>query len=165
MLGCTIAMSIIGAIIALTGHFAGRGFGAYSRIFTGLMMIGFGLFALNLVPADKLRGPDYSRFGAGVGVLGAIMFGLALGAASMTCSVTCCSPALPIALGISALMPKGAGSVLMMMVFALGYSAPLAAVVLGVAYGKWTLCQSRMLPWIRRVAGAVMIALGFASLV
>jgi cytochrome c biogenesis protein CcdA len=164
MAGTTVAMSCIGAIIVWSGYFASGSFGVYSRLLTGCLMIVFGLFALNLLPIERLKAPDFDRFRNRAGVVGAVVFGFALGAVSMTCSFTCCSPALPIALGVAALMPAGFGAVLMMMVFALGYSVPLAVVVLGVSYGRWTLCQSRILPWIRRLAGAVMLTLGFMSL-
>ena len=89
------------------------------------------------------------------------MFGLTLGGASMTCSLTCVSPALPVALGVATLLPSGPGSIVVMLAFGLGYSVPLTAVLIGAGYGTWTLCQSRFIPWVRRAAGATMFGLGF----
>ena len=52
-----------------------------------------------------------------------------------------------------------------MAVLVLGYSMPLAAVLAGVSYGKWTLRRSRLGPWVRRTAGGAMAILGVYFLI
>jgi cytochrome c biogenesis protein CcdA len=48
-----------------------------------------------------------------------------------------------------------------MAVFAVGFSIPLVAVLLGASLGKWTLGTSRVMPVVKTVSGLVMLAVGF----
>jgi cytochrome c biogenesis protein CcdA len=159
--GTVLLLSLTGALIGVPGQFLVSRFGFFGRLFTGGLLVLFGLFSLGLLPLGWVPSVDYRRFSRPAGWGGAVVFGFALSAASMTCSLTCCSPALPMVLGVASLAPRGMTSLGLTAVFGLGYSVPLALALLGISYGTWTLCRSRLIPWIRRIAGVVMLALGF----
>lgn len=163
MLGTILALAAVGAVIGYAGQVAGESFGRYSKVLTGLVLVFFGLMALGLVPFNKLRLPKFDQAARKYpqGMFGTIIFGFALGGASITCSISCCSPALPIVLGVASLQGQVAKSALLMGIFAVGYSIPLAAILLGASLGKWALRASKAMPVIKVIAGVLLLALGF----
>lgn len=163
MLGTILAMVVVGAIIGYAGQVAGESFGRYGKVMAGLVSVFFGLMALNLIPLDKLKLPTFNQITRKYpqGILGTIIFGFALGGASISCSVSCCAPAFVIVLGVASLQGEWVKSALMMGIYAVGYSIPLAAVLLGVSFGKWALGASKAMPAVRGIAGVLLLAVGF----
>ena len=160
VLGSILILAVIGAATGLLGQFLGASFGRYSKLVTGLVLVLFGLISLGLFPV-KLPSLD-RRTNVNVrGILGPVILGSVLGASAAACTITCCSPALLLMLGMVGLngeVAKGAG---LMAVFGLGYSLPMAALMLGASLGSWTLRASRAMPVIRMVAGVAMLGVGF----
>ena len=163
MLGTILALVVIGAVIGYAGQVAGESLGHYGKVLTGLVSVFFGLMALNLIPLDKLKLPTFNRITRKYpqGILGTIIFGFALGGASISCGVSCCAPAFVIVLGVASLQGEWAKSALLMGIYAVGYSIPLAAVLLGVGFGKWALRASKAMPAVRGIAGALLLIVGF----
>jgi len=163
MLGTILALAVIGAVIGYAGQIVGENFGRYSKLLAGLVMVFFGLMALNLIPLKKLRLPGFDRINRKYprGIFGAIILGFALGGVSITCTLTCCSPALPIVLGVVSIQGQFVKSVLLMVIFGIGYSLPLAAILLGVSFGRWALRASKAMSVIKVIAGVLMLGVGF----
>lgn len=163
MLGIILALAVIGSVIGYAGQVAGESFGRYSKVLAGLVLVFFGLIALNLIPLNKLKLPKFNQTGRKYpqGIFGAIVFGFALGGASITCNISGCSPTLAIVLGVASLQGQVAKSALLMGIFAVGYSMPLTAILLGVSFGKWALRASKAMPVIKVIAGVLLLVLGF----
>ena len=161
MLGVTLALAAIGALIGYAGQVFTESFGRYGRALAGMVAMFFGLMALNLVPLIRLPRYDRPTRKYPQGTLAAIIFGFALGGVSLTSSISCCSPALLIVLGVISLQGAGAKSALLMGMFAVGYSLPLVAILLGISYGKWALRTSKAMPVIRVIAGILLLVVGF----
>jgi cytochrome c biogenesis protein CcdA len=97
------------------------------------MMVLFGLIAVGLL---QLRLPKLNLGGRGEGrgVGGALVYGLALGGGTTACALGC-NPLLPMAMGAAVLKGATIMSAAMLAVFALGYSLPLAAGLVGIGFG------------------------------
>ena len=161
MLGTVLAMAAIGAGIGYAGQVAGESFGRYSKALMGLVLVFFGLVALGLVPLNKLPRFAQKKRKYPEGVFGAIILGFALGGASISCSISCGTPALFVILGVASLQGQVAKSALLLGTYALGYSLPLAAVLLGLGFGKWALRASKALPVIKVAGGILLVGVGF----
>ncbi len=165
MLGTILALAAVGAVIGYAGQVAGESFGRYSRLLTGLVLVFFGLMALGLVPLNKLPKFSHAKRKYPEGMFGAIILGFTLGGASITCSISCYSPALAVVLGVASLQGQVAKSTLLVGTYAAGYSMPLAAILLGVSFGKWTLRASKAMPVIKVTAGILLLLAGFYFLI
>ncbi|MBU2527917.1 hypothetical protein KKF70_00820 [bacterium] len=162
MAGTVLSLTVIGAVIGFAGQMAGTGLGRYSRVLTGLLLVFFGLMALDLAP---LKIPELDRKALlarlSRGMLGTVLFGFVLGGASITCSLSCASPALIVLLGVAGIQGQWLKSALLLGVFGAGYSLPLAAILLGVSYGRWSLRTSKIIPFIKISAGVLLLGIGF----
>lgn len=165
MSGIILASVAIGTVIGYAGQVAGESFGSYSKILAGLVSVFFGLMVLNLVPLDKLPKFNQINMKYPKGISGTIIFGFALGGASITCNISCCGPAFAIVLGFASLQGQVAKSALLMGIYAIGFSIPLTAILLGVSFGKWTLRASSVIPVIRIMAGVILLVAGFNFLI
>lgn len=160
LLGTTIALASLGLVVSFFGRFAAANLGRYGQMFAGIAAVFFGLVTLDLLPfrlpsftiADKQR-----RSGWG----GAVVFGLAVGAASISCTLVCCGPLLPVVLGAAAARGQLGWGALILTMFAIGYSLPLAAIMLGVGLGRLTSLFQKAVKPIRVVAGIILIGVGF----
>jgi len=162
MVGTILALVVIGGVIGYAGQIFGKSLGLYSKAFAGFVSIFFGLVVLKLLPLNKLKLPNFNIASKLLprGVFGAVIFGFALGGASIGCSLSCCGPGLAVVLGASSLQGSWAKGALLMGVFGIGYSIPLSAALLGVSFGKWGLRASKVMPFIRIVGGAALIVVG-----
>jgi cytochrome c biogenesis protein CcdA len=164
MVGTIVSLAAIGAVTGLVGRAAGASLGRYWRVIAGLVMVLFGLASLGVL---KLRAPkvDPGSWGLGSGPAGAIVFGLAVGGATTACSL-CCNPLLPLAVGAAVLKGASLMGGLMLAVFALGYSLPLAAGLVGIGFGTARLAGAaeRVMPVVSAVVGVLLITLGFFML-
>jgi len=158
-IGTIISLAVLGMLVGYFGKFAGDSFGKYGIIMAAFAAIAFGLFTLNLVPF-KLPSFDFVKKKRKSGWLGASIFGLVVGMASITVTMGCCGPLLPVVLGAAAARGQGGWGALILTAFAVGYSLPLALVMLGVGMGRVTLLMKKALKPVRMIAGVVLVAVG-----
>jgi cytochrome c biogenesis protein CcdA len=161
MLGTVIALGILGAVTGFVGKMAGASLGKYWKLVAGLIMVFFGLASLDFLP---FKLPSL-QFGAGKvnrGLAGSAVYGLAVGGGTTACSVFC-NPILPVALGYTTLQGGVAWGAAVLGMFALGYSLPLAAGLVGLGLGLSKLrgAAEKAAPVVRIVAGVLLIGVGF----
>ncbi len=161
MVGTILALTTLGAATGFVGRVAGASLGKYWRFAAGLVMVLFGLSSLGLLPLRIPQIPFGSR-AFGDGVVGSAVFGLAVGGATTACTIGC-NPLLSVGLGAAVLRGETVFGATMLGSFALGYSVPLAAGLVGIGFGLGRLggVSQRVMPVIRMAAGAVLIAVGF----
>ena len=159
MLGSTLAILILGGVAGFVGQVAQSSLGKYWKIFAGIIAIVFGLATLNLLPfkmpQKKTGAEKRSR-----GLLGAAFFGLIMGGAVSVCSLAC-NPGIFIILGVAVLQGYTVWMVGILVAFAVGFSLPLAALVLGVSFGKAAIKAKKAEAAIRICAGMLLIGVGF----
>lgn len=159
--GTILSLAVLGAVAGFVGQVAGASLGRYWRFAAGLMMVLFGLIAVGLlqlrVPKLNVAGRAESR-----GVAGALVYGLALGGGTTACAFGC-NPLLPMAMGAAVLKGATFMGAAMLGVFALGYSLPLAAGLVGIGLGVSRLgdIAKRVMPVTRVGGGALMLIVGF----
>jgi len=158
--GTVVALAAVGAAIGYLGQAAGQGIGRVGALFAGFVTIFFGLWALKLVPV-RLPKVGLPKGWRPRGLGGSALFGLAAGASSATCAVACSGPLVPIVLGLAVMRGQGLWGLLIMTAFAIGYSAPLTAMMLGVGLGRLSGLTARAAGPIRVVAGLLLVGAGF----
>ncbi len=165
MLGTTLALIVLGYVAGFVGQSAQWLLGNYWKLFAGVIAVVFGLAALGLLPLKlpQLR-PKTALSAAGQGCLGTFLVGLLLGGGVAACSLPC-NPGIFIVLGASVLQGHALWGMFLMAAFALGFSLPLAAILLGVSFGKASIKARKVESAIRIVAGLVLVGVGFYLLV
>jgi cytochrome c-type biogenesis protein len=160
-LGTILSLAVLGAVAGFVGRVAGASLGKYWRLAAGLMMVLFGLMAVGFL---KLRvpGPRIERQAEARGVAGALLYGLALGGGTTACAFGC-NPLLPMAMGAAALKGATLLGAAMLAVFAIGYSLPLTAGLVGIGFGVGRLGRiaARVMPAARIGGGIVLMGVGF----
>ncbi len=160
MLGAVIATVILGAVAGFIGQVAQNTLGTYWKIVAGIIAILVGLAALRLLPF-KLPGLKMSRDRSEPkGYLGAAVFGLVVGGGIGACSLPC-NPGILILLGVAVLEGYTFWMVLTLVAYAIGFSLPLAAIVLGVSVSARSVKARRAETVIRMIAGVLLISAGF----
>ncbi len=163
MLGTTAALAIIGAITGLVSQTLGSVLGTYWKLFAGLAMVAFGLATLNLLPFRLPKVRSTAKTGnMPTGAAKAVVYGFALGGGITTCSVGC-NPALFVVLGMATLQGRTALGAAIMAAFAVGYSLPLAAAVIGLGFGFGRLASAtqKFASAVKIMAGVLLIGVGF----
>jgi cytochrome c biogenesis protein CcdA len=165
MLGTTISLAIIGALSGFIGHVISASLGNYWRLVAGLFMVLFGLITLGLAPL-KIPSINLNKRVVSRGAMGAAVYGLIIGGASTACSIGC-NPLLGMVIGATVLKGSAVAGAAMFAVFALGYSLPLAAGLVGIGYGLGRLgnVAQRIMPAIRVCSGVLLIGVGFYLLI
>lgn len=160
MLGATLALLILGSVAGLIGQVAQSVLGQYWKIFAGIIAIVVGLGALNLLPF-KLPGKTHEAMSAPRrGLLSAIVVGLIMGGAVSVCSLGC-NPGIFIILGVAVLQGYTLWMLGVLIAYAIGFSLPLSALMLGVSFGKSALRVKQADTAFRMVAGVILIGVGF----
>ncbi len=164
MIGTTLSLAVIGALTGLVGHVGSSSFGRYWQFAAGLVIVLFGLVSLKLV---QIRVPKFN-VGPKVrsqGIIGAMIYGLVLGGATTACSVGC-NPLLPLAISAVILKSTILMGAVALTVFALGYSLPLTAGLVGISFGLGSVSRvaERAVPVIRMVGGVLLVGVGFYML-
>ena len=161
MIGTIISLAAFGAITGFIGQVAGSTLGRYWQFIAGIIIVLFGLISLNLIHFN-LPGFNLSQRALGQGIYSAMLYGLVLGGASTACSVGC-NPLLPMAMGAAVLHGTTGMGALTFAIFALGFSLPLAAGLIGISFGLGKLQHTtqRLMPVIRVCAGVLLIGVGF----
>ncbi len=161
MLGTVGAFAALGAVSGFIGQLAGASLGLYWKLFAGFISVLFGLATLRLLPFDAtrlgIRGNAWQ-----IQSSGAAVYGLAVGGGAATCSM-CCSPILPVALAVTTLQGHPLWGAAILTVFSIGYSLPMAGVLLGMGLGFRSLTSivQQISPVIQKVAGVLLILMGF----
>jgi len=133
--------------------------GKYWKLFGGLIAIFFGLAALKLLPFELPKRTSKSR-AQPKGLFGAVVFGLVVGGGVGMCSLPC-NPEIFIVLGVVILKGYSLWAMAILVAYAIGFSLPLAAIMLGVSFGKSVAKAKKAETAIRIVAGVLLIAAGF----
>lgn len=163
MLSSVLILAILGA---LTSYFGGSllsyegSVGFYAKKALGFLAILIGLTALDLTP---FRFPTIKVATNKLpsGVLGAIIVGLSVGLATAGCATACSPLQLPIVLGFAALRGQVLEGTIVLVLFALGFTLPLVAVMLGIGLGRASKWMEKMDKPLRIVSGLLLLGLGF----
>ena len=161
VLGAALALVILGGVAAGIGQVAQSTLGRYWKLFAGILAIFLGLGALSLLPfnpfgSGRKMGMDSSKSGW----LGCLAFGLVGGGAVSVCSLAC-NPGIFIILGAAMLQGFTLWIAGILIAYALGFSLPLGALMLGVSFATAAVKFKGMESVVRRVAGVVLIGVGF----
>ena len=158
--GTTLALVILGVVAGLVGQAAQVFLGRYWRLFAGAVAVLVGLGTLKLLPLpSRSTGPGEAVTPKPRGRAGAALGGLVLGGGVAACSLPC-NPGIFIVLGAAVLQGRTLWGMALMAAFAVGFSVPLAAILLGVSFGKASLKAGKADAVIRTLAGVVLIGVG-----
>lgn len=164
LFGTIIALIIFGLIAGFVGQKAQSFLGKYWKIFAGFVAITIGLIALKLLPIPKISNKRGNFFSNNKSILGPSFSGLILGGGVAASSLPC-NPGIFIVLGASILMGKIAWGILLMTMFSIGFSIPLAAVMFGISLGRFSFKAEKMENIVRSFAGILLIVGGFYLLI
>jgi cytochrome c biogenesis protein CcdA len=160
MTGTIIAIVILGAVAGFIRQASQDVMGKYWKLFAGIVAIFVGLAALKLLPFNLpqiIPSQDKSR---PKGFFGAAMFGLVVGGGIGVCSLPC-NPGILIVLGVAVLQGYTFWTIAILIAYAIGFGLPLAAIMLGVSFGKSAVKAKRAEAAIRITAGVLLIVAGF----
>lgn len=159
MLGTTIALIILGTVAGFIGQVAQDTMGKYWKVFAGLIAIFVGLAALKLLPF-KLPTKTADTNARPKGLLGAAVFGLVMGGGVSVASLAC-NPGIFIVLGVAVLQGYTLWTIAITAAYAVGFSLPLALIMLGTSFGKSAIKAKRTEITIRIIGGVLLIIAGF----
>jgi cytochrome c biogenesis protein CcdA len=162
-LGTVLSLMIIGGIAGFVGQVAQNALGRYWKVFAGIVAVLFGLATLKLLPFRLSLG-SYGKATDRSLRLGAALAGLIIGGIVAVSSLPC-NPGIFIVLGAAILQGQVIWAVLLLAMFAVGFSLPLGAVLLGVSLGKTTLVAKNADITIRYISGVILLTVGFYFLV
>ena len=161
MLGTVIALSAAGYLVGYIGQVAGSTFGLYGKLLVAIITILFGFAALDILPFSI---PSFNPVKSNLprGFVGASVMGLGVGGASITYTMACCGPMiLPVVLALSILKGQGVWGAMILGAFAIGYSLPMVAAILGIGLGKLTGIANKVAKPVRLTSGALLVGAGF----
>jgi len=160
MIGTIISLLILGSVAGLVGQVAQSVLGGYWKIFAGIVAIFIGLGAMNLLPF-KIPGSEGRLLQTRKrGLLEAAIVGFVMGGAISVCSLGC-NPGILIIMGVAVLQKYTLWMYSLLSAYAIGFSLPLAALMLGISLSRSAVRFKEADRVIRFVAGAVFIAVGF----
>lgn len=162
-LGTIISLMIIGGIAGFVGQVAQNALGQYWKIFAGIAAIFLGLAALKLLPF-KLSFGKFDKAQSKMGKYSTVLAGLILGGIVAISSLPC-NPGIFIIIGVAVLQGEIFWAILMLAMFAIGFSIPLGAILLGLSFGKAGLAAKGADAIARWIAGAILIVAGFYFLI
>jgi cytochrome c biogenesis protein CcdA len=161
LLGTVVALSAVGCLIGYAGELISASMGNYWKIGAGIIAILFGVYTLEMLPF-KIQGISSNYKSKKSGIAGAIIFGFVMGGAIYLGGL-CCNPIFFIVMGASFLKGSTLWGFAMLLFYALGYGATLAAGMLGLGLGIGKLSQwlTKFAVIIKYVGGITLIAIGF----
>jgi len=157
--GTMLSLMIIGGIAGFVGQTAQTSLGGYWKLFAGVVAIFFGLATLKLLPFDLPALNNRTTTNSSYN-LGPATAGLLMGGGVAACSIPC-NPGIFIVLGAAILQGQVIWATLLLAMFALGFSIPLGAVLLGISLGKTALLSKNADTAIRWVSGCILMVAGF----
>jgi cytochrome c biogenesis protein CcdA len=158
-LGIVLSLMIIGGVAGFVGQVAQISLGKYWKVFAGVIAILFGLATLNLLPF-KLSLMAAPKTAPKTKTLETALAGILLGGVIAACSLPC-NPGALLVIGTAILLGKVVWATLLLLMFAIGFSLPLAAIMLGVSLGRVSLNSKRVGSVVRWLAGIVLLVVGF----
>jgi cytochrome c biogenesis protein CcdA len=161
--GTILSLMIIGGIAGFVGQTAQISLGDYWKLFAGIIAIVFGLATLKMLPFN-LPAVSLGKSTNGSKKLGTAAAGLLMGGGVAASSLPC-NPGIFIVLGAAILQGQIIWATLLLAMFALGFSLPLGAVLLGVSLGKTALLTKNTDTAIRWVSGCILLVAGFYLLI
>ena len=162
-LGTIVSLMIIGGIAGFVGQVAQNSLGRYWKVFAGIVAVFLGLAALKLLPFTVSLG-KFEGLRDRLGTSGVVLAGLILGGIVAASSLPC-NPGIFIVIGAAVLQGKILWAALLLAMFAIGFSLPLGAVLLGVSLSKVSFAARGADAAMRSVAGVVLVVAGFYFLV
>ena len=159
MVGTTIALIILGTVAGFIGQVAQDAMGKYWKVFAGLIAIFVGLATLKLLPF-KLPTKTMGAASRRKGLLGAVAFGLVMGGGVSVASLAC-NPGIFIVLGVAVLQGYTLWGMCIMAAYAVGFSLPLALIMLGASFGKSAIKARKTETAMRIVGGTLLVVAGF----
>ncbi len=160
MIGTIIALLILGSVAGMIGQVAQSVLGNYWKIFAGIVAIIVGIGALNLLPFKIPGIQSGPMVNPKRGLLEAAIVGLIMGGAVSICSMGC-NPGIFIILGVAVLQGYTLWMFGVLSAYAIGFSLPLGALMLGISLGKSAIGFKKVDSAIRLVAGVMLIGVGF----
>ena len=160
MLGTIIALVILGSVAGFIGQAAQSSMGKYWKIFAGIIAILAGIATLDLLPykLPEIKTGWISAHSSGH--LGTALFGLVIGGGIGVCSLPC-NPGIFIILGVAVLQGYTFWAMAIIAMYAVGFSLPLTAIVIGVSFGKTMVTVKSAEKIIRITGGIILIVAGF----
>ena len=162
-LGIVVSLMVIGGIAGFAGQVAYAGLGRYWKIFAGVALIFLGLAALKILPFELSLG-RFDGMKKRLGMGGAVLAGFVLGGL-VAASSLCCNPGLFFIIGVGVIQGQVLHASLLLGVFAIGFSLPFAAILLGVSLTKTCFLPKGADAVVRWVAGGILLAAGFYFLI
>ncbi len=160
MLGTVVALVVLGSVAGFVGQVAQSMLGKYWKIFAGLIAIFVGLAALNLLPFKLSRRGTSENKSKPQRLAGAAAVGFVMGGGVSVCSLAC-NPGIYIVLGVAVLQGYTLWAIAILTAYAIGFSLPLAAIMLGVSFGSSAIKARKAEVTIRITGGVLLIAAGF----
>ena len=158
-MGTIVSLMIIGGIAGFVGQVAQNSLGRYWKVFAGIVAVFLGLAALNLLPF-KVSFGKFEGVKSRMGKSGVVLAGLIVGGIVAVSSLPC-NPGIFIVIGAAILQGKVFWAILMLAMFAVGFSLPLGAVLLGISLSRVSLAARGADAAIRWIAGVVLVVAGF----
>jgi len=162
LVGTVFAMSILGFIIGLAGELISASTGNYWKIAAGIILILLGAYMLDILPF-KIPGISYSNFQSKKsGIAGGILFGFLVGSVT-SLGTLCCNPIFPIVAAASLVTGSALWGFILLLFYALGFGATIAAAMLGVGLGigKLSKLLTKSTVIIKYAGGITLIVFGF----
>ena len=163
VLGTVISLMVVGAIAGFAGQVAQSILGRYWKLFAGVAAILFGLATLKLLPFSLSFGSQGKAI-SGLFKYGTVVAGFLIGGVVAVTSLPC-NPGIFIVLGAAILQGQTVWAIALLSMFAVGFSLPLGAVLLGVSLGKTSIFAGKADTAIRWVSDIVLLVVGFYLLV
>jgi len=163
ILGTVVSLMVIGGVAGFVGQIAQNNLGRYWMIFAGIALIVLGLATLQLLPFQLSFG-RFDGIKIRLGMSGAVLAGLALGGV-VAANTLCCNPAIFIVIGVAVLQGQVIWAVLLLGMFAIGFSLPLGALSLGMSFGKARFMPKSANAVVRWLAGGIQLVVGFYFLI
>lgn len=159
MFGTIISLMIIGAISGFVGQVAQNTLGKYWKVFAGVIAVILGFATLKLLPFNISFGKfDLTKFEESK--FGAVITGFILGGIVAVSSLPC-NPGIFIVMGAAILQGAVVWAMLLLGSYAIGFSLPLGALILGISLGGLTLASKGMDKFLRWFAGGILVIIGF----
>lgn len=160
MAGVIISFTAIGALTGYLSEVIGELTGAWWQISAGILLILFGLIALNLIPF-KITSFSLNKERK-LNIVSALVFGLVTGGLSVAGNA-CCNPVFPIILSASFLKGSVIWGILLLISFGIGFGLPMFLAIVGIGFGTGKISEkfSKISVLIRYLAGGALIITGF----
>ncbi len=158
--GTMLFLVILGLIISFTGKAISTQINYYGRFIMGILLVFFGLVTLDLFPISLPNlTPNIKHKSSGI--FADLLFGFALGGGTLTCTLLCCSPLIPVLLTMSTMENGSIKSFIVILIFGIGYCLPLAGILMGFSYGTFAIKAQRIITIVKKIAGFLLIGFGF----